>query len=75
MITLTAIEHFFCMCGPLERKCPNCEKLFVIDPHRAMNPVAALTNGNIACIYCGCNTQDEHNVRRPQKVIKEERKK
>ncbi len=66
MVVVGSIELMFCSCGPAERKCNYCQKLFVIDPH--------VESKKINCVFCGNPTWLEDTVHRTKFEIKEERK-
>lgn len=84
MTTVAGVELFFCMCGPLERKCPHCEGIFQEAAHKGTSGIQGstliLSNMRpincdwIKCIFCGSITWPKDFVKRFAKEIKAERK-
>lgn len=84
-VTVAAIELMFCMCGPLERKCSYCGKLFQ-EAHNhggiggIQGALIMVQDGRpiydecIKCIFCGNLTWPRDRVRRTAKEIKAERR-
>lgn len=87
MPTITGVEQFFCMCGPLERKCSYCNRIFRVSPHCSDMSYLSSKTSNLSvinsmlehrdwinCIFCGNPTWSKDCIRRSKEEIKAERR-
>ncbi len=88
MPVIVNVEQIFCICGPLERKCSYCDRIFRVNPHSGSDtPYLSNKMSNslafnimfehcdwIKCIFCGSLTWPRDNIKRSKEEIKVERR-